>query len=341
MLNKCVLFTLISVLISTTLFAQSDEETDRAKHDKKSIKSNIRKARRNLSNREWDRAIFHYQIANDLDSTNPYHSYELGLAYYNSKLHNLDCIQPFKRALRMQNVDTMGIAYYYLAKTYHLMGDYVNALKNYETFRKLLVQRFFRYVALIEVMGDWGVKESINIYIKKLDIEIAKCKYGMELGEPKDKNWRAVNLGDKVNSAYPDYAAVFSPDETKLIYTSRREGTKGGRIYGDNIPFEDIYVSDIIDSVTWSNPVQIEKSDLFKGITINTRKNESMIGFSSGGERAYIMRKNDIMYTELKDTRWTKPKKLKEGQINTRAFEPSMFLYPEGAIFYFSSDRKG
>ncbi|NQY10842.1 MAG: OmpA family protein [Flavobacteriales bacterium] len=346
-ISRYFLLTILALIIGSTAFAQRDkwDKSDRyivrqEKKTKRSFESHKRRARNNLSKRNWKRAIFHYEAINNIDTSNAFYSYELGLAYFHSNLRKADCIEPFKRAIRTQN-DTLGTPYYYLGNMYQLMGEYELAIENYKAFKKMMENGFFRYYQLMEVLGDWAVKESIPIYIKMMDREIRKCVFAMANQKPHDKHWRAVNLGDKVNSIYPDYAAVFSPDETKLIYTSRRKGGKGRRTYHDEIPYEDIYVSNIIDSVTWSDPVNLTESYMFKGTKVNTRKNESMIGFSSGGEKAYIMRKNDIMYTELKDTVWSKPQKIKDGDINTKAFEPSMFLYPDGAIFYFSSDRKG
>src|SRR5690606_31574730 len=90
----------------------------------------------------------------------------------------------------------------------------------------------------------------------------------------------AEPLGDNINSAYDEYAAVVDAAETTLIFTSRRPTSTGGQKDLDDNFFEDIYISKKESSGKWGAPKSI-------GPNINTDGHEASISLSADGSELY------------------------------------------------------
>ena len=66
------------------------------------------------------------------------------------------------------------------------------------------------------------------------------------------------NIGDSINTEYPDYSPVITADEQVLYYTTRRPTTTGGgEKLADGMYYEDIVVSYKDKTGIWSKPVSI------------------------------------------------------------------------------------
>jgi tetratricopeptide (TPR) repeat protein len=146
---------------------------------------------------------------------------------------------------------------------------------------------------------------------------------------------RIVNLGDSINSPFPDYSPVISADESTLIFTSRRPGSTGGEKTDDDQFMEDIYVSHNKSDGTWSSAKSI-------GATINTYGNEANIGISPDGQTLFVYKDvngGDIYYSTLDGETWTGLTPF-GSNINSPAWETHASISVDGTMFYFVSDRK-
>lgn len=171
--------------------------------------------------------------------------------------------------------------------------------------------------------------------VYELNREISICNTAKKL-VAKPVNVKIVNMGQGVNSPYPDYAPVFTADQSIMIFTSRRPENKGGKTYDGGKYFEDIYISTKTDT-GWSKAMNI-------GSPINTVGNEASVGVSADGQQILIYKDDlgdgNIYSTSLKGNRWTIPKRL-NANINTKSWEPSAFISADGNTLYFVSDRPG
>jgi outer membrane protein OmpA-like peptidoglycan-associated protein len=211
---------------------------------------------------------------------------------------------------------------YLLASCYHAIYKFDLALDFYSKYKKKLV-------------ADKEHKESNVDLIKSVDRKISECNIGKEI--IKDTIKLDFNHShDYINSTSFDYAPVISNDEKTLYFTSRREGSTGGKKDVDNEYFEDIYVTHKIDG-KWSNPENI-------GVPINTEFHEGCIGVSNDGKELYIYREinsGDIYVSKIKaDGKWSKPEPL-NANINSDFYEPSVALADSGKTLYFSSEKPG
>ena len=209
-----------------------------------------------------------------------------------------------------------------LGKSYQGNYKFDDALENYSKFKKKLI-------------ADKEHKETNVDVLKMVDRKISECTIAKEIVKDTVKLY-FNHTHDYINSTASDYAPVISNDEKTLYFTSRRQGSTGGKKDNDNNYFEDIYVSHKVDG-KWSNPENM-------GAPINSEYHEGCIGISKDGKELYIYKEinaGDIYVSKLKDgNKWSKPEPLSP-MVNTDFYEPSVALADSGKTLYFSSNKPG
>ena len=145
-------------------------------------------------------------------------------------------------------------------------------------------------------------------------------------------NWSGVrNLGEPVNSRFPDKQPSLSADGSLLFFNSSRPGGVGG---------EDLYVSGRLTDGSWSRPVNL-------GATINTKGNDNFPFWAADGKTLFFTSNGhpglggaDIFRSELGgDNRWATPVNLGY-PINTAAEETNLFVARDGNTAYFSKGER-
>jgi outer membrane protein OmpA-like peptidoglycan-associated protein len=139
------------------------------------------------------------------------------------------------------------------------------------------------------------------------------------------------DLGGNINTQFPEYCPVISPDMKKLYFTGRnREDGYGG---------EDIYESDFING-QW----QLAKP---LGPEINTESNEFINSISADGNILVLfgnyeesLGRGDNFYVERTAKGWSQIKHFPP-PINSRWWDADAFLTADGNAILFSSDRPG
>ncbi len=146
------------------------------------------------------------------------------------------------------------------------------------------------------------------------------------------------NLGATVNSEAHDYCPMVTSDGTTLYFTSRRQGTLGGRKDAAGQYFEDIYMTSLSDGA-WGRVRNI-------GQPVNTVMHDATVGLDPNGERMIIYRtqpdlvSGDLYEVARRNGQWEEPVQL-TSMINSDAHEPSATIAPGGEEIYFTSDREG
>lgn len=207
--------------------------------------------------------------------------------------------------------------YYYLAKAYHHVYKFDEAIGFYEKFKPYIRKRD---------------KDKLD----DLDHQIEMCRNGKELfANP--VQIKINNLGDSINSKYPDYAAAVTADENMIIFTSRREGSTGDRVTDDAQYYEDIYVSHKKDDGSWMQSYHL-------GTNVNTSDHEASLSVSPDGNIVFIYKgkkgEGDIYFSKFHNDEWSYPEKL-GSDINTKYWETHATISADGRTLYFVSDRPG
>jgi outer membrane protein OmpA-like peptidoglycan-associated protein/Tol biopolymer transport system component len=259
---------------------------------------------------------------------NPNVSFNIGVCYTNSILDKTKAIPYLEKAILNISLDYAGnadevtapiFAFYYLGRAYMIDYKIDDAIKYFDKFKYYLT-------------------ENDKDLLKDVNREIEMC-YNAKKLMANPVNIKIENLGEPINSPYPDYSPVVSADESTIIFTSRRLGTTCGKKDVDGKYFEDIYIADLgQDKKNWG------KNFRKIGSNINTCGHEASISISYDGKELFIYKDDNgdgnIYVSYFKDDEWSVPEKL-PAEINSKYRESHACLSADGNTIYFTSNRPG
>ena len=272
-------------------------------------------------------ALKNFLWAYNIDSVNSNINFKIGFCYLNTVTERRKALSFLEKAVVSTTKKYNDIepteksapvtAYYYYGQALHLNYKFDEAIANYEKFKSLL------YSNQEEMLKD--VNRMIEISNNAKALVAAPIKVNID------------NLGDSINSPFPDYSPVLSADEKTLIFTSRRPGSTGGDKTIEDEFYEDIYISYYKPDSTWTTPVSISSN-------INTVTHEATVGLTADAQTLLIYKDingGDIYSSTLDiSDHWTVPQPL-GSNVNTSNWETSACLTPDGNTLYFVSNRKG
>jgi outer membrane protein OmpA-like peptidoglycan-associated protein/tetratricopeptide (TPR) repeat protein len=210
-------------------------------------------------------------------------------------------------------------ALFRLGKAYHRTGKLDKATENYRAF-------------LDQSTG----KSELTVFAELGLTQIGNAQKAMQ--NPK-QNVEIINLGELINSSYPDYSPVVSFDGSSLYYTSRRPWPDGkSDQYKDpryDLFSEDVYVAykDFDDSWIPASRLEFCHAD----------QNEASLSVSNDERRIYVYQdivgNGDIFYSDFSDNRFKDIKAYPDKGVNTKFWETHCTVTPDGRTMYFASER--
>ena len=211
-------------------------------------------------------------------------------------------------------------AYFYLASCYHLNNEIELALEMYQKF-----------------LDNTYSKSSL---IPQTTIRIAQCEVAKRsISNP--VNVSLLNLGNAVNSPYPDYSPVVSLDGSALYFSSKRpwEGGKTDNLRDPalNQYPEDIYVSYMDFDSEWTEAIRLD--------FCQPKRNEATVAISGDERRIYLYEDStgsgDIYYSDFYSQKFNEISLLNEPGVNSPYWETHCSMNIDQNELYFSSDRPG
>lgn len=145
------------------------------------------------------------------------------------------------------------------------------------------------------------------------------------------------NAGDKINTEYPDYYPLVTPDESYLFFTSRRKG-----VMGNAREFDGYYSSDVFYT-------KVENGEFIPakgaGAMVNSIYDEQAVGLSYNADKLFVYMDNikefgDIYESKMTAGKFKKIEKLGE-VINSKGFESSATISADENTLFFASRRDG
>ncbi len=266
----------------------------------------------------------------DLVSQKPDNSninYKIGVCYIHSGDEKKKALPYLKKAIEKTttNYDPFSSAEdkapietnFYLARAYHLNYDLDLAMTHYSSLKDKIGKNHYLF-------------NELEHYTKQ-------CTYAKE-AMAKPVNIEVQNIGNTINTIYPEYSPVLSLDESTIYFTSRRLRKDSTNYFikdvSDGLYFEDIYVSNNYDGA-WTEP---------ELLNINTEGHEATINISIDGQTLYIYKDDNgngnLYFSNLNENEWSTPKLL-GSDINSESQESHVAVTPDGNTLYFVSDRKG
>lgn len=222
----------------------------------------------------------------------------------------------FQNAIRYKYPDSL--AQLYLAEALHAEGKYPQAIKAYEEYLTV----------------DPGSKTALN------GLDGARMA-----NETRGQRTRYIVRQHKLfNSRRSDYAPMYPPGETDIIYyTTTNEkvnGTKKSEITG--MKKGDIWFARKNERGEWLRPETVEGE-------LNSEFDEGIISFSPDGSTMYLTRARrepnaptsvEIFTSTRSDAKWSAPQKY-EITADTISVYAHPAVSPDGTYLYFTSDMPG
>ena len=300
---------LVCILASTASFGQDDDGDDEKITGKE--RKFVRKGRNAYRKGEYWKAKSYYDKVTAESPTKPEYWLEAGIVYYDSQVEREKSIVYFEKALALSVTDTMPEILYYTAKAYHFIGEYEKAIKYYTLF-----------------LGN--VKDSKKGMATRQEVirEIEICNNGVDLRSQHNKKVKVDNMGENVNSDYPDYVPVVTNDENLILFCSRRPPGKKKNL--DGLYYEDIFYTVKKSDGNWQPAQVIDKSSGYLNKEINDGKqHEAPISLSPDGNTLYIYKENSIWKsTKDENGKWSVPVRMNQN-VNIGTANPSVFITPD------------
>lgn len=274
----------------------------------------------------YDLALRNFLRAYEMDSSSANINYNVGACYLKSandkakaESYLTKAVAKIDKNYKMDDPSEKAappLAHYYYGQALHINYKFDEAIAQYDKFATF-------------IGNDKSWKKDLEYY--KRQSTFAKEVVAAPI------NVQITNMGDSINSEYPDYSPVLSSDERTMIYTTRRPSSTGGEKTPDGTFFEDIVVSYKDDKGKWSKPVALSSY-------VNTNGHEASVNLSPDGQTLIVFRDDggngNIYYSTWNGKTWTSLQEF-GSDINTKAWESHACLTNDGNTIYFVSDREG
>ncbi len=279
-----------------------------------------------IAEENYDMALKNFLEAYKFDSTSANLNFNIGFCYLNSSMKKGSAEKYLAKAVTgvsknyrsddPSEKDAPPLAYFYYGKALHFNYKFDEALAQYNFFETNYVK-------------DKSTKEDVEFYK-------AQSVYAKEMVEA-PINVKIENMGDSINSSYPDYSPVLSADEATLIYTTRRSTSTGGERTPEGGFFEDIVISYKDENEKWTSPKSI-------GQFVNTNGHEASINLTPDGQTLIVFRDDagngNIYFSTWDGKEWSSLQSF-GSDINSKYWESHACLSADYNTLYFVSDRPG
>ena len=323
-MKKTILLIFLSVSAFLILFskANANEVFDGT------YKSIYKQAEDYFVNENYTAALPLYMKLDSMEKDNANLNFKIGFCYLIAPTYKTKSIPYFEEAIKniakqyeegeIKEKKSPLATYYYLAKAYHLNYEFDKATEMYQKY-----------------IDELGTDPKFASEIEDVKHDIETCGYGKELIK-QPKKVIVENLGEGVNTKYPEYSPVVSLDEQTLIFTTRREGGINKAKEPNGQYFEDIFTS-TYDGEKWGPAIPI-------GTNINTMGHEATINLSADGQKLLIYKDDggngNIYVSELKGSEWGVPEFV-SAPINSSSWESHACYSSDNRVLYFVSNRAG
>lgn len=266
----------------------------------------------------------------------------------------------YGRSLR-SNADDV-YALYKQGEAYRLFFDYARSEKAYGRANELGGATHFpvlpfQYANMLKMNGKFQeAKAAYEGFIRtfkpttpedqklleQAKVEAAGCDMATTAAAQTVPDYKFDLSGKPVNSQYSDYAPAIFLNDSNIVITSARPGSKGGSTDPRNgETFSDLYRMMKLGAAGWGN----ERSrDGFA--EINTRLNDGTGVFNKAKNKFYfsICRDNEackLYVSKLENGKWTAPEILNENVNAAKSSNKQPALTPNSDTLFFVSTREG
>lgn len=259
----------------------------------------------------FDGAIPELELLLESDQNHAMYNYYMGVAYLNSGMDKSKAIPYLEKVKDKKEIVNR---LFMLGRAYQFGYRFQEAIEAFQLFK-----------------GEGAGAED---NLAAVDHQIQHCLNAIEIMKY-PVNVRIQNLGENVNSPYPDYFPFIPKDESKLFFNSRR-GDKSAELpngaYASNV-----YMSIEIDGI-FQKPSYMDNVNSYE-------YDEEIVGLSSDGSKAIVYMESvngsgDLYLGEVTSQGISKPERLPKA-INSKHQEIAACPDNDGNTIYFASDMPG
>ena len=323
--------TLLLCMLSGVSFAQIPASS------KKEAKKLVIEAKQDWQQAMFARSFKLFKKAAGIDPQNRYADFRTGEIYFLSDSAKIKALPYLLSAIKYSPAsmnDTVYTAYFYIAHCYMLEGQYDSAIQSFQQYESHL--------------GSARVNKEVSSSIER-DIQICKAAPALlqrktdsasYLINGKVEPLEVYNMGDSINSQYPEYAQVFlNNDENTMIFTSRRPTGKSSEV--DDITgkyFENMYTSTRDNNGQWTSPVLYNRQVHLRTKDLYT----ATVAISTDQSMLFSYRDGGILESKKTNGEWSEPQRLSKYIPELKdSYVPSIFLSNDGKILLIVSDLDG
>jgi len=274
----------------------------------------------------YNLALGHYKKAYEFNPNNAELNYRMGLCIISS-FHKEQSVTYFEKAYRLDSTLSEDLIFD-LAYSHQLNEDWDIAISWYKKYEDYI------YTLKLDSLTE---KEYIDVFEKS----IYECRNGKKFSR-NPARVKIENLGETINSKYPEYGVLLKGDNSRIYFTSRRPGSTGHKylkqsdIDKEKAVFEfpeDIYYSKANGSKRWTYPQRMSKP-------VNSKYHDATVALSFDGSSMIIYRaqkySGGLFESHLTGDQWSDPYELRE---LSSGFHESSATYGlnKNTIFYVSN----
>lgn len=256
-------------------------------------------------------ALVVYEKLMEKDPKNPEYPFKAGFCVLHINSDKSKAVKYLESASERKSDPDVD---FYLAKAYHYNLKLDEAIETMEKYKK-------SGTGLLQNQADRELEMMKNA--KKLVVS------------PIDISFE--NVGELINSEYPDYYPFVTPDESTIYFTTRRKGVVGGMR-----EFDGYYSSDVFYS-------EVENGEFVKakgaGMMVNSAYDEQVVGLSYNADLLFVYLDHIKDYGDIYTSKIVKgrPKKIEimDESVNSKEFESAATISADGNTLFFASKRDG
>lgn len=271
------------------------------------------------------KALEEYKKAYDFNPDNALLNFQIGYIY--NAINKKSEATPYLEKAVTLDAKLKPKTLFILAEALHLNGDFDKAIVKFREVIQMAKSNLAKSPA--------SVKKYYIDDIAVCELKIHQCESAKILTLD-TLIVEYENLGNNVNSTYPEYSPVLSLNEEMLVFTTRRnKGVNNKTPFGEIYQDEDIFFSTRRSNGEWTNALSIKGK-------VNSSQHESPVWLSSDGNKMFIYKsseKGNIYETNFINNQWSNPKKVK--QVNSKYRETHASMTADGKNIYFTrADKK-
>ena len=289
-----------------------------------SASASMRKARAAVDKGDYEIGAVEYGKVLKDDSSHIEANLEYGLLLFEFLNNPSKGGYYIKKAEKHCRKDTAPEILFGLGRYNHHISKYDEAIRYYQ-----------RLITHLDEQNPEG-----QALIREIQRNISNCRYAMEGHDVNRTRVKIRNAGPGINTLYPEYVPVVTPDGQTMIFTSRRKISESSTINDEEGGFyEDMFIAQRGADGTFTNPQAFSLHS--SKIPGQSDRHESVVSLSLVNNNLYTFFDGHLYESARRDNQWGAPVLLEDTLSGKFEFRNHVCISHDGQTLFFSASREG